>query len=80
MIFVPFWPKNEISLWEHDFSNFVYFPDTLKIAEMVMRTHSVWTTNHCGINGLTQTPLTGVLVKISAKWANGVTPIFFKTM
>ena len=24
--------------------------------------------------------LTGALVKIDAKWANGVTPIFFKTM
>ena len=24
-----FWPKNEIILLEHDFSNFVYFPDRL---------------------------------------------------
>ena len=27
--FVPFWPKNEISRVEHDFSNFVYFLDRL---------------------------------------------------
>ena len=24
-MYIPFWPKNEISLQEHDFSNFVYF-------------------------------------------------------
>ena len=26
MIFVPIWPKNDIRLVEHDFSNFLFFP------------------------------------------------------
>ena len=29
MIFVPIWPKNDIRLEEHDFSNFLFFPDRL---------------------------------------------------
>ena len=27
MIYVPIWPKNDIRLGEHDFSNFLFFPD-----------------------------------------------------
>ena len=30
MIFVPIWPKNDIRLEEHDFSNFLFFPDRLE--------------------------------------------------
>ena len=33
MIFVPFLPKNEISLQEHDFSNFVYFVDRFEYSQ-----------------------------------------------
>ena len=29
MIFVPIWPKNDIRLEEHDFSNFLFFLDRL---------------------------------------------------
>ena len=33
MIFVPIWPKNDIRLEEHDFSNFLFFPDRLTIPD-----------------------------------------------
>ena len=37
MIFAPIWPKNDIRLEEHDFSNFLFFPDRLMSSEMVIK-------------------------------------------
>ena len=37
MIFVPIWPKNDIRLEEHDFSNFLFFPDRLSVPSILLK-------------------------------------------